>query len=122
VGETVHILIIDDNDMQLQYLTDLFSRHGYSTRTLNDSTRALETMVNIEPKLVILDLMMPKLDGFTILKSMRDTEKLRSVPVIIYTGKGFSIDEKKAKNLGANSYIVKPVKGSVLVEEVKKYI
>jgi DNA-binding response OmpR family regulator len=122
VSDNIDVLMIDDNDLLLEYLTDLFDKHGLVSHTLNDSTKAVETMIQIMPKIVILDLMMPQLDGFTILKRMRENKSLASIPVIIYTGKYYPIDEKKAKSLGANSYLVKPLKGSLLVEEVKKYI
>lgn len=118
----VDILIIDDNDLQLKYMTELFSTHGYSTETSIDSKNAVKTMLRINPRLVILDIMMPHLDGFTVLKRMREEKKLAKIPVIIYSGKSYPTDEKKARSLGANSYIMKPVKGSVIVEEVKKYI
>jgi DNA-binding response OmpR family regulator len=122
VTENIDILLIDDNEMQLEYLTELFTRHGLTVMSVNDSTKALDTMLRITPKLVILDLMMPQLDGFTVLKRLREKKALATLPVIIYTGKFFAIDEKKAKKLGATAYLVKPVKGSVLVDEVKKYI
>ncbi len=122
MSDNIDVLMIDDNDLLLEYLTDLFKNHGLATHALNDSTKAVDTMVRIRPKLVILDLMMPQLDGFTVLKRMRENKSLASIPVIIYTGKSYPIDEKKAKNLGANSYLVKPLKGSVLVGEVQKYI
>ncbi len=122
VGDSIDVLMIDDNDLQLEYLTDLLKKHGLVAQTLNDSTKAVDTMVQVKPKLVILDLMMPQLDGFSVLKRMRENKSLESIPVIIYTGKYYPIDEKKAKNLGANSYLVKPLKGSLLVEEIKKYI
>lgn len=122
MGDSIDVLMIDDNDLQLEYLTDLLKKHGLVAQTLNDSTKAVDTMVQVKPKLVILDLMMPQLDGFSVLKRMRENKSLESIPVIIYTGKYYPIDEKKAKNLGANSYLVKPLKGSLLVEEIKKYI
>ena len=122
VSDNIDVLMIDDNDLQLEYLTDLFKKHGIASQSLNDSTKAVDTIDRIKPKLIILDLMMPRLDGFTVLKRMRENKSLASIPVIIYTGKYYPIDEKKAISLGANSYLVKPVKGSVIVEEVKKYI
>ncbi len=122
MSDSVDILVIDDNDIQLEYMTDLLSQKGFTVKTTTDSMAAVDTMLKTNPKVVILDIMMPRLDGYSILKKMRDHKNLANVPVIIYTGKSFPIDEKKARNLGANSYIVKPVKGSVIVEEVKKYI
>jgi CheY-like chemotaxis protein len=66
--------------------------------------------------------MMPEVDGFTILKKIRDDEKLKSIPVIVYTSKMFAVDKKKALFLGANSFIAKPVKGAVIIEEIKKFL
>ena len=122
MSDAIDILIIDDNDLQLKYMAELFSSHGFSTETSIDSRNAVETILRVNPKLVILDIMMPHLDGFTVLKRMREEKKLAKTPVIIYSGKSFPTDEKKARSLGANSYIIKPVKGSVIVEEVKKYL
>jgi DNA-binding response OmpR family regulator len=122
VSDAIDILIIDDNDLQLKYMAELLSSHGYSTETSMDSRKAIETILRVNPKLVILDIMMPHLDGFTVLKRMREEKKLSKIPVIIYSGKSYPTDEKKARSLGANSYIIKPVKGSVIVEEVKKYL
>jgi len=122
VSDSVDILVIDDNDVQLEYMNDLLTQKGFKVKTSTNSLEAVETMLKTNPKLVILDIMMPHLDGYTILKRMKDQKSLAKVPVIIYTGKSFPIDEKKARDLGADSYLVKPVKGSVIVEEVKKYI
>jgi two-component system chemotaxis response regulator CheY len=103
-------------------MNDLLTQNGFTVKTSTESLTAVETMLKLNPRVVILDIMMPHLDGFTILKRMRDQQRLTKVPVIIYTGKSFPIDEKKARHLGANSYLVKPVKGSVIIEEIKKYI
>jgi two-component system chemotaxis response regulator CheY len=122
VSDSVDILVIDDNDVQLEYMTDLLTQKGFTVKTSTESLTAVKMMLKINPKVVILDIMMPHLDGYSILKNMRDQKSLAKVPVIIYTGKSYPIDEKKARDLGANSYLVKPVKGSVIIEEIKKYI
>jgi DNA-binding response OmpR family regulator len=122
VSDSVDILVIDDNVVQLDYMTDLLTQKGFTIKTSNESLTAVEMMLKVNPRVVILDIMMPHLDGYSILKNMRDEKSLSKVPVIIYTGKSFPIDEKKARDLGANSYLVKPVKGSVIIEEIKKYI
>lgn len=122
MSDSVDILVIDDNDTQLEYMNELLTQKGYAVKTSTDSVTAVDTMLKLNPRVVILDIMMPHLDGYTILKRMRDQQSLAKVPVIIYTGKSFPIDEQKARHLGANSYLVKPVKGSVIIEEIKKYI
>ena len=122
MSDSVDILVIDDNDLQLEYMNDLLTQKGFTVKTSTKSLEAVDTMLNTNPKLVILDIMMPHLDGYSILKRMKEHKSLAKVPVIIYTGKSYPTDEKKARNLGADSYLVKPVKGSVILEEIKKYI
>lgn len=122
MSDSVDILVIDDNDVQLEYMNDLLTQKGFTVKTSTNSLEAVDTMLKSNPKVVILDIMMPQLDGYSILKRMKDQKSLAKIPVIIYTGKSYPIDEKKARDLGADSYLVKPVKGSVIVEEIKKYI
>lgn len=122
MNPTIDILIIDDNELQLNYLTDLLKGHGFRTYTLQEGAQAIEVIRKIQPKLIILDIMMPGIDGFTILKKIREDQNIKLIPVIIYTGKAYQVDQKKALFLGANSFLAKPVKGAVIIEEVKKYI
>jgi DNA-binding response OmpR family regulator len=122
VDAGIDILVIDDNDLQLHYLQELLKSHGYTVQTVQEGSKAIELIQKYNPRLIILDVMMPGVDGLTILKRIRDNKKIESIPVIIYSGKGFTVDQKKATFLGANSFLVKPVKGSVLIEEVKKYL
>jgi CheY-like chemotaxis protein len=114
--------VIDDNDLQLEYISHLLDSHGYSAHTTTDSKKAIEIIRTMQPRIIILDIMMPEVDGFTILKQMRDDQDLRSIPVIVYTSKIFAVDKKKAIFLGANAFIAKPVKGSVIIEEIKKFL
>ncbi len=122
MNPSVDILVIDDNELQLNYMAELLRSHGYKTDTLQQGARALEVIGQLRPKLIILDIMMPGVDGFTVLKQIRDEQNIKSIPVIIYTGKAYQVDMKKALALGANSFLAKPVKGAVIIEEVKKYL
>ncbi len=122
MNSSVDILVIDDNELQLNYLADLLNSYGYRTHILQEGAQAIEVIAKIQPKLIILDIMMPGIDGFTILKKIRDDQNIKSIPVIIYTGKAYQVDKKKALFLGANSFLAKPVKGAVIIEEVKKFL
>ena len=122
MGKQIDILVIDDNDIQLEFLEHLFSSHGYTCFTTEDNRSAVKIIQEKNPSLVILDIMMPNLDGFAVLKNIRETSGLKDLPVIIYTSKAYAVDQKKAMELGANSYLIKPIKGSEIIEEVKKYI
>ena len=122
MAEKVDVLVIDDNDIQLEFLEHLFTTNGYTCHTTVDNFNAVKIIQEVKPKLVILDLMMPSIDGFTILKTIRETKGMEKLPVIIYTSKAFPVDQKKALNLGANAYLIKPIKGAKIIEEIKKYI
>lgn len=121
-SKSVDVLVIDDNDLQLEYLDHLLQAHGYAVYTTNDSKNAITIIKSVKPRLIILDIMMPEVDGFTILKKIRDDVDLKSIPVIVFTSKIFAVDKKKALFLGADSFIAKPVKGSVIIEEIKKIL
>ena len=122
MGKQIDILVIDDNDIQLEFLEHLFATHGYSCHATGDNRNALKIIQEINPRLILLDIMMPDIDGFTILKNIRETDGLEKLPVIIYTSKAYPVDQKKAMSLGASSYLIKPVKGSEIIEEIKKYL
>jgi DNA-binding response OmpR family regulator len=122
LGDTTDILVIDDNQHQLNFLMRLLQFYGYNTQTLNKSKNAIKEIIKINPKLIVLDIMMPDLDGYTLLKKIRDHQKLGSIPVIIFTSKFYNVDRKKAFGLGANAFITKPAKGAVIMTEIKKYL
>jgi DNA-binding response OmpR family regulator len=122
VNNAVKIVVVDDNQDQLNFLTRLLSFHGYSPFALKVNNNILGAISSINPKLIILDLMMPGMDGYSLLKKIREHTTLGALPIIIYTGKFYDVDKKKAFALGANSFIIKPAKGIKLIEEISKYI
>jgi two-component system alkaline phosphatase synthesis response regulator PhoP len=122
VHNALKIVIVDDNQDQLNFLTSLLRFHGYTPYALTISTDILGKISSINPHLIILDIMMPKMNGYTLLKKIRDHNQLGPLPIIIYTGKFYDVDKKKAFALGANSFIIKPVRGTKLIEEITKYV
>ena len=122
MNDGVKIVVIDDNQDQLNYITRLLNFYGYSPFVLTANNNVLGELSSINPKLIILDIMMPVMDGYSILKKIREHSALKTLPVIIYTGKFYDVDKKKAFALGANAFIVKPVRGKKLIEEITKYV
>ncbi len=116
------VLIVDDNQYQLNYLTRLFIANGISSHIVNDSQDTIKQIEKQNPKVIVLDLMMPKMDGFSIIKTIRKDYDFSFLPIIVYSGKTFDIDKRKVLALGANKFFPKPTKGSVLVDEIKKYL
>ena len=118
----IDVLVIDDNEIQLEFLEHLFSSHGLSAHLTTDNLNAIDIIRKVKPRVILLDIMMPGVDGYTVLKTIREDSVLKDIPVIIHTSKAFPVDQKKALRLGANAYLVKPIKGSEIVNEIKKYL
>lgn len=116
------IVLIDDSDVQLQNTKMLFEKNGLSVECISDSEKALPILENIKPKLVILDIMMPGLDGFTLLKSIKEHKQLKTTPVIILSGKPFVPEQRKALSLGAEMYLTKPIRSQNLLDKIKPFI
>ena len=116
------ICIIDDNQEYLEITTQFIEHHGYTVCSLENSLNAINCLKDKNPKLIILDIMMPGIDGFTLLKQIKDDTVLKTIPVIIISGKVFPPERKQAMNLGATAFFTKPIIGKELVEEISKYM
>ncbi len=117
------ILIAEDEDVLSNVLKDRFEAEGWEVTTVKDGVEAMGA-INKEPKfdLVLLDLLMPKKDGFEVLKEVMGNPELKSLPIIVLSNLGGDDDIKKALALGAKDYFVKtqhPM--SEIVEKAKKY-
>ncbi len=117
------ILIAEDEEVLLNVLKDRFEAEGWEVTTAKDGEEAIESIKKSQPDLVLLDLLMPKKDGFEVLKEVKSNPEYKNLPIIIVLSNlGSDEDIKKALALGANDYFVKtqhPM--SEIVEKVKKY-
>lgn len=120
------ILIVEDEETLLNVLKDRFESEGWEVETAKDGIEAMDQMEKASKgsmfDLVLLDLLMPKKDGFEVLEEIRDDLELKDLPIIVLSNLGGDEDIKKALALGANDYYVKtqhPM--SEIVEKAKKY-
>ncbi len=109
------ILIVDDEPRILNFLTAKLRASGYETFTAANGLEALEQAQAQEPDLIILDVLMPKMDGFETLKELRN---FSSVPVIFLSAKGTDVDRIKGLGLGADDYLGKPFSPDELVARI----
>ncbi|TES57697.1 response regulator transcription factor [Halalkalibacterium halodurans] len=110
------ILIADDEEQMLVLLSSYLEKDGYLTCTANDGNEVLELWKKGTFDLVILDIMMPKLDGFTVCQKIRE---ISNVPVIMLTAKGEEVNRINGLKMGADEYIVKPFSPKELVARVE---
>jgi len=114
-GGRVDILIIDDSPEDADLVAGALKRRlpAASTMIARDGGEAIEFLDRAAaadlPRVILVDLMMPRVDGFEVLRRLRSSDKTRSVPVVVLTSSGLQRDVERAYALGANSYVVKPV-------------
>lgn len=114
------VLIAEDEPHLVESLTFILSRAGYDVAAALDGEAAVRTIWASSPDLVILDVMLPKMNGFEILKKIRADAQLQSLPVIILTAKGQSLDRAAALEIGADLFLTKPFSNKAVVAAVKK--
>jgi two-component system KDP operon response regulator KdpE len=110
------ILIVDDDERIVNFLRSKLKASGYEVLTANNGIEALEQAQAQEPELIVLDLLMPRMDGFETLKELRS---FSAVPVIILSAKGADVDKIKGLGLGADDYLPKPFNPDELVARIE---
>jgi two-component system KDP operon response regulator KdpE len=118
-GQTMkkfQILVVDDEQRILNFLSSKLKASGYDVLTASDGVEALEQVEAQEPDLVVLDILMPKKDGFETLKELRT---FSPVPTIILSAKGTNEDKVKGLRLGADDYLAKPFSPDELVARIE---
>ncbi len=110
------ILVVDDEERIINFLTSKLKASGYEVLTASNGVEGLEQAQAQEPDLIVLDLLMPKMDGLEMLKELRS---FSTVPVIILTAKGSDADRIKGLQLGADDYLPKPFNPDELVARIE---
>ena len=105
---TKRLVIADDDDVALAFLKAKMSQRGFVVTTVKDGPAALLAVASLKPDMVILDVMMPGMDGFQVLKLLKANEDTKSVPVVLLSARHNQADVERAKSLGAADYIIKP--------------
>ena len=113
------VLVVDDSDVLRKITVYNLRKLGMDVEEAVDGIDGLEKMRSWHPDVVILDIMMPRIDGFTVLKEMKKDESIKDIPVIVLTAKGGQNDEQIALSLGAKRVMTKPFSPTQLIEEVK---
>ncbi len=116
------ILVIDDNLEQANLIKLLLEQYGFNAKYLTDSSKAFNMILNEKPRLVILDIMMPEIDGLRLCKMIKQHPETANTRIIIYTGKNYESDRRKALALGADVFLTKPTRSYVLLDAIKNLL
>ena len=116
------IAIVED-EAELAALIDYnLSRHGYEAQVLNGAKGTLKALENFKPDLIVLDVMLPEVDGLEVCKILRHDPKTASIPIIMLTARAAEIDRVIGLELGAEDYITKPFSPRELIARVKAHL
>ncbi len=113
------ILIADDEPNILISLEYLMKREGYAVHVARDGQEALDVLRSERPRLILLDVMMPKKTGFEVCQELRADDAIKDTLVLMLTAKGRDTDVAKGMGVGANAYMTKPFSTKELVEKVR---
>lgn len=116
------ILIVEDEPAILTSLEFILDHAGWTTQSVTDGEAAIKAVQIAMPKMVVLDLMLPKINGFEVLKSLRNNAATKNLPIMILTAKGQQQDKRTAQELGANSFVTKPYANTDVVKAVHSLI
>jgi len=116
------ILIVDDEAYIVTSLEYVMQSAGFEVAVAYDGEEALEKIAENVPALIILDLMMPKLDGFEVCQKIRENPLWKDIRIIILTAKGRDTERKKGMSLGADDYMTKPFSTRDILNRVKELL
>ena len=116
------ILIAEDNDENIDTLMAYFLNHGYQFILAKNGLEAVELAKSEKPQLILMDIAMPKMDGLTAIRKIREDPALSHVPIIALTALAMSGDREKCLAAGANEYLTKPVSGKMLLNLIQHFL
>jgi CheY-like chemotaxis protein len=117
------ILLVDDSSTTLLMEQMLFARYAnYNLIVARDGREAIEKALAEQPDLILMDVIMPNMDGFNACREMRKMEKLRRVPIILVTSRGEPANVENGFASGCNDYLTKPIDGPELLKMVNTYL
>lgn len=116
------VLIAEDEPSILESLDFILRRAGWSIHAVTDGDAVINAVRRHNPRLLVLDVMMPKSSGFDVLKQIRADSVIGHLPVLILTAKGQQQDRRTAEELGADAFVTKPYANSEVVEMVRRLL
>ena len=116
------ILVIDDDILLIKLARNILLQNGYEVITAEEAPLGLEMAMKNKPDLIVLDVMMPIINGFNICRLLKSEESYRHIPIILLTSRTGEEDHKIGKDAGADAYLAKPLNSSELLGKVKELL
>lgn len=122
MNKPTRILVVDDDPNLTRSVTFILQKEGYQVDTATDGEEALKKMRLLKPRLIFLDVMMPKKNGYEVCQEIRADSDLSDIYVIMLTAKGQERDKEKGLEMGADEFITKPFSPKAIVERTRELL
>lgn len=116
------ILVIEDNEQNMYLTTFLLEKNGYAVLQARSGAEGLEQIECCSPALILLDIQLPEMDGYTVARVLRANHALDAVPIIAVTSYAMVGDRERVLDAGCNGYIEKPINPDTFIGEVARYL
>jgi CheY-like chemotaxis protein len=117
-GQVGYLLVVDDSPSVRRVVSNMLKAHGWEVQTARDGVEALEVIGRQMPAAVLLDIEMPRMDGYELMATVRSQEQYRHVPLIVLTSRAATKHQQRALQLGADAYVVKPYQDDELLSTI----
>jgi two-component system cell cycle response regulator DivK len=122
MAEEIIILYVEDNRENRLLVRRVLEAEGFKVQEAESAARALESIGQIVPNLILMDINMPEIDGYTLTSKLRQNPKIRGVPIIAMTANVMRGDRERTLEAGCDGYIQKPIDVDILGEQLKRFI
>ena len=117
-----HLLVVDDSPSVRRVVSNMLKQHGWEVQLARDGVEALEMISYETPAGVLLDIEMPRMDGYELISTVRAQEQYRSLPMIVLTSRAAAKHQQRAMSLGASAYVVKPYQDEELLNTINSLV
>ena len=117
-----HILVVDDSPTERHFISKVLEKTGYKVSTAENGKDGVEAAKNIHPDLILMDIVMPGMNGFQATRHITQAPETSNIPVVMVSTKSQQTDKVWATRQGAKGYLVKPVNSEMLVNSVKSFL
>jgi DNA-binding response OmpR family regulator len=118
-GRGASVLLVEDEDQLRRVMKDLLQRDGYRVAEARDGIQALDEVDRFAPDVIILDLNLPGIDGYSVLAQLRSRPSSRAIPIMVLTAKGDEDNEVRVFELGADDFVTKPFRARSLTARIE---
>ena len=116
------ILVVDDDPKNLKLIRDLLQVSGYKTVEATGGEQGVKLAKSKKPDLILMDIMMPKVDGYTACREIKMDKATKAIPVVMLTSLDYELNKELGRDMGADGYITKPVDRQKLLDVISRFL